>query len=121
MLFGSYVGGESKHSNCGFVPLLSSPSLHVWGEESTPLARLSQVGTTGNHTMPTRKGSGAIRAIASFYMVLTLPLKTPNQMDQRSGLEGLSCVTGLFHCKTAGVWCKSVEMQQLVSAYTQKG
>lgn len=71
--------------------------------------------------MPTRKESGAMRAIASFYIVLTLTLKTPNQMDQRSGLEGLSCVTGLLHCETQGVWCKSVEMKQLVSAYTQKG
>lgn len=71
--------------------------------------------------MPTRKGSDAGRSIASFYMVLILTLKMPNHIDQRPGLEGLSCVTGLLHDKTQDVWCKFLEMKQLVSACTQKG
>jgi len=66
------IGGESKHSNSVFVPLISSPSLHAWNEEATPLARFFQLEALWNHAVPTMKGSGAVRGIANFFMVLTL-------------------------------------------------
>lgn len=71
--------------------------------------------------MPARKGSGAGRATANFYIVLTLTLKMPDQMDQICCLEGLSYITGLLHDKTQEVWCKSIEMKRLMPACTQKG